>query len=111
MSIDVGAEATIVSSTTIVGRLSLLLGTSTVSVPTVAIPASLVLIRVAIGVAVLECPICIVFALFVVKLLLLDKHSIELNIAVVHHQVLLHEAFETLPVDNIECTVLPETSH
>lgn len=111
VSIHVAVEATVVSSTAIVGRLSLLLGTSTISVPTVAIPASLVRIRVAIGVAVLEGPIRIVFAIFVVKLLLLDKHSVELNIAVVHHQVLLHEAFETLPINNIKCAVLPETSH
>lgn len=44
-------------------------------------------------------------------LLLLDEDPIQLDIAVVHDQVLLHEAFEAVAIDDIECTVLPQTPH
>ena len=44
-------------------------------------------------------------------LLLLDKDPVQLDVAVVHDQVLLHEAFQAVAVDDIECTVLPQAPH
>lgn len=49
--------------------------------------------------------------LTLVLILLLDQDSIELNVAVVHDEVLLHKAFETVAINDIEGTVLAETPH
>ena len=44
-------------------------------------------------------------------LLLLDEDPVQLDVAVVHDQVLLHEAFQAVAINDIECTVLPQAPH
>ena len=44
-------------------------------------------------------------------LLLLDKNSVQLNVAVVHNQILLHETFQAFSIDYIEGTMLTEATH
>ena len=45
------------------------------------------------------------------KLLLLDENSIQLNIAIVHDQVLLHEALQRVTIDHIKSAVLSQAAH
>ena len=44
-------------------------------------------------------------------LLLLDKHTVQLNVAVVHDQVLLHEALQCVTIDHIKSAVLSQAAH
>ena len=44
-------------------------------------------------------------------LLLLDEDPVQLDVAVVHDQVLLHEALEAVPIDDIEGAMLPQAPH
>lgn len=44
-------------------------------------------------------------------LLLLDENAVKFDVAVVHDEVLLHEALKVIAIDHIERTVLPETAH
>ena len=49
--------------------------------------------------------------LAVYLILLLHKDSIKFDIAVVHYEVLTHEAFQAITIDYIKSTVLPQASH
>ena len=44
-------------------------------------------------------------------LLLLDKNSVQLNVAVVHNKIFLHETFQAFSIDYIEGTMLTEATH
>ena len=44
-------------------------------------------------------------------LLLLDEDPVQLDVAVVHDEVLLHEALEAVPIDDIEGAMLPQAAH
>eukprot|EP00353_Schmidingerella_taraikaensis_P014200 CAMPEP_0185592308 /NCGR_PEP_ID=MMETSP0434-20130131/67486_1 /TAXON_ID=626734 ORGANISM="Favella taraikaensis, Strain Fe Narragansett Bay" /NCGR_SAMPLE_ID=MMETSP0434 /ASSEMBLY_ACC=CAM_ASM_000379 /LENGTH=330 /DNA_ID=CAMNT_0028218023 /DNA_START=1100 /DNA_END=2093 /DNA_ORIENTATION=- len=123
--IVVSTEAVVIIPARVVAAIHLLLAllrtpiaanlatiiSATAAAVVVVLSTSLVLPRTRISTAITVAVVAKVGGVFMLQLLLLNENSVQFDVAVVHNQVFLHEAFEAIPVDDVERAVLAQTPH